>query len=300
MSNEIARPSSRPLGRCYDSQKQQREFAMAQSQDYGDQRVRSPDMTPTLKGLGLSTLGTSAAWRGATSLAFTAGAVDAIGLSAVQRYSAHMTGTTSLLAGAIVGLDARLMLLFGATIAAFVLGAGISGVLIGGAKSADSHRVGAQALLLEGALIAVATPILLAPHGGVLGVVTVLAPLAMAMGLQNRTGVYLAGGKARTTHVTGTVTDFGFYVGFLLRHGSADRVVYDKYRTTVFHLSLLFVGFLTGGIASRLIFARIGGFTPAVFAVTPLALALYIRSNKPRVEPKPENHGRTSASRNIS
>ena len=237
------------------------------------------------KAPGLAILGDEGAWRGVTALAFTAGGIDAISLSAVQRYTAHMSGTTSSLAGALVGLEPSLILLCTVAIAAFLTGAVLSGVIITSSEAVEPRQIGARALALEAVLIATATPLLLLPHGGTIGAVRILIPLAMAMGLQNRTGVYLAGGKARTTHVTGTLTDLGYHVGRLFRRTAVARSTRTKDRAAILRMSALFIGFLAGGASGRLAFLWIDDFAPAAFALPPLILAVTVRRAADRPPP---------------
>ena len=238
------------------------------------------------KAPGLSLLGAHSAWRDVTALAFTAGAVDSIGLSVVGRYTAHMSGTTSSLAGALVGRQAIVVVLCVVALLAFLIGATLSGLLIAASPTSEPRQVAARALALEAVLIAAATPILLfLGHGGTLGTDRVVLPLAMAMGLQNRTGVYLAGGKARTTHVTGTLTDLGYHVGRLLRRTSVARATRDKDRAAVLRMVGLFGGFLVGGLSGRLASLAITPFAPALFALTPLVLAGRVRRAHPNIQP---------------
>jgi uncharacterized membrane protein YoaK (UPF0700 family) len=214
----------------------------------------------TSKGVGLTLYGETLAWFSATALAFTGGGVDAIGLSTVQHYTTHMSGTTSQLAGAIVNSDTRLVLVCLVVMLAFFVGAIGSGCIIASAETGEPRRIASRALLLEGVLIAIGTLALLERHVGFVSEVIVLTPLAMAMGLQNRTSVFLAGGKARSTHVTGTLTDLGYHIGRLARVRSPTRRAKDK--AAIRAMSALFCGFLIGGLTGRLGFLWAGIYVP--------------------------------------
>lgn len=238
----------------------------------------------TSKGVGLTLYGKRLAWISVTALAFTGGGVDAIGLSAVQHYASHMSGTTSTLAGAIVDLDRALLLLCLVVIIAFVIGAILSGWIIAGAETGRPRRIASRALLLEAFLVAGAS----ATSGllrGLAGDAIILVPLAMAMGLQNRTGVFLAGGKARSTHVTGTLTDLGYHIGRRMRDTAPARLAKD--RAAIGRMGGLFCGFLLGGVTGRIAFLWAGIYAPLGFAFIPLVLALVVRA-APTLEMSPD------------
>lgn len=248
---------------------------MLKNNNVPDRQIVASQNASASKGVGLTLYGAAVAWISVTALAFTGGGVDAIALSTVQRYTAHMSGTTSLLAGALVNLDTRLAILSCIVILAFVMGAIGSGWIIAGAETGEPRRIASHALLLEGFLIGAGTVTLLKFNGGYANEVIVLIPLAMAMGLQNRTGVFLAGGKARTTHVTGTLTDLGYHVGHLARNRLARQA--NDY-AAIGRMSALFCAFLAGGVVGRVAFLWIGILTLVGFASIPLVLAIVVRA----------------------
>lgn len=217
-------------------------------------------------------LGQPVAWRAATALAFTAGGVDSVGLSAVARYTAHMSGTTSGLAGAIAAGEAATLVLCVVALASFVAGAASVGLVL--ADPSRWNREGRTRALLcgEAALIALAAAPLALRSRELPAVVAVIVPLAAAMGAQNRLGVELAGGSARTTHVTGTLTDAGYHLGRWLRPGRDPLPGVDDAQHSR-ALFLLFAAFLTGGVAGRLAWLLAQSFAALALAFIPAAIA---------------------------
>jgi uncharacterized membrane protein YoaK (UPF0700 family) len=153
---------------------------------------------------------------GALALAGMAGFINSIALGVFNSPVSHMTGAVSYLGIDVAdgrSTDAVATL---SIIGAFMVGAGLSGFIIGAKELAPGRRFGAT-LVLEGGFLALATYLLVSDrHSGV--------PLiAMACGLQNGTTSSYFGLMIRTTHVTGTVTDIGVMVGHWLRHRHIER-----------------------------------------------------------------------------
>ncbi len=148
---------------------------------------------------------------GAAAFAGTAGYVNSVGLGFFLTPVSHMTGAVSHL-----GIDlaqglwsdawASLSIVLG-----FLAGAALAGIIVGAWQLIPNRRYGV-ALMVEGALLALATFLLITKQR--LG----LAAVAMACGLQNGTGSSYCGLIIRTTHVTGTMTDIGVMLGHWVRH----------------------------------------------------------------------------------
>ena len=174
------------------------------------------------------------AWRTVTALAFTAGGVDAVGLSALGRFVSHMSGTTSTLAGALTSRAEELAFLCTAVLCAFTSGAIVTGFVIASGRLHDARRVTSFLLVFETGLLLAAAGALCRPAAGpedLPRIATAAVLLAGAMGCQNRTGVFVAGGKARTTHVTGTLTDLGYHLGRLIQRGPLARSTRGRRRS---------------------------------------------------------------------
>lgn len=148
---------------------------------------------------------------GAAALAGTAGYINSVVLGFFHTPVSHMTGAVSHLGGDLAAgqfLDAWASL---SIVLGFVGGAALAGIIVGAWQLIPSRRYGV-ALMMEGALLALATALLLTKQRLGLGLV------AMACGVQNATTSSYCGLIIRTTHVTGTVTDIGVMLGHWLRH----------------------------------------------------------------------------------
>ncbi len=207
-------------------------------------------------------------------LAFVAGAVNAGGFLAIQRYTSHMTGILSeiadnLVLGSFVAAGAG-----GAILLAFFLGAMSTAILVHWARRRQLHSEFALPLMLEAALLVLF---------GVLGsnlnlLIEVIAPttvlvLSFIMGLQNAMITKVSDAVIRTTHMTGVLTDLGIEMGHLVywnRRKVANQahfVLADRDKLRI-HGSILGLFFL-GGVCGALAF-KTYGFISSV----PLAMVL--------------------------
>jgi uncharacterized membrane protein YoaK (UPF0700 family) len=152
---------------------------------------------------------------GAFLLACMAGYINSVAIGFFHSPVSHMTGALSYFASDLSenrGADALTTL---SIIVAFIFGAAASGMIIGARQLIPGRRYGV-ALMGEAMLICLATVMIL--HGNRFGP----ACIASACGLQNATTSSYCGLSIRTTHVTGTVTDFGVMLGHWVRHGKID------------------------------------------------------------------------------
>ena len=168
-------------------------------------------------------------------LAFIAGNVNAIALLGFNHQGvSHLTGSSTLVGVELArgDLDAVIHLTF--ILLGFVLGACVSGFIIGN-ESLKLGRRYSLALFLEAGLLLVA--MLLFSENVNLG--HYLA--SSACGLQNAMTSTFSGAVVRTTHVTGLFTDLGVTLGLWLRGQKTDK------RKTVLYL-ILITGFIIGGV----------------------------------------------------
>lgn len=209
-------------------------------------------------------------------LAFVAGATNAGGFLAVQRYTSHMTGIISAIADDLATGGLGLALAGFASLLAFVAGAACTALTINWARRRRLHGAYALALMVEAALLLL-FGILganLASFAHLVVPATVLL-LCFIMGLQNAIITKISQAEIRTTHMTGVVTDLGIEIGRLLywnRSRDANAVHFvranrDKLFIHTMVLSLFFLGGLIGAYG----FKRFG------FSVTiPLACVLLL------------------------
>ena len=193
-------------------------------------------------------------------LAFVAGAVNAGGFLAVQRYTSHMTGIVSAIADDLVLGQFALAMAGLSSLLAFLAGAATTAVLINWARRRQLHGEYALSLMVEAGLLLVF---------GLLGAnlelfVDVFVPstvllLCFIMGLQNAIVTKISKAEIRTTHMTGVVTDLGLELGRLFywnrtREAALEHFVRadrDKLAIHATILGLFFVGGLVGAMAFK-------------------------------------------------
>lgn len=198
---------------------------------------------------------------GGVLLAACAGWVNAAALALGMLALTHLTGSLSRLSADLGRGDAHDASIVLPVVVAFILGAAISGMIVGRPSLRIGRHYG-RALLLEAALLAVATLLLL--RGQALG----LMLAACAAGLQNGLAATTAGTIVRTTHVTGIATDLGFMLGRWIRERHVEPWPFLL-------LSSLLVAFFAGGTLGVLAADRLGAhalwFPAAVVALAGLA-----------------------------
>jgi uncharacterized membrane protein YoaK (UPF0700 family) len=194
-------------------------------------------------------------------------------------YTSHMSGFASQVAdGLVLGHGSLLLGALGALLA-FTAGAACTAILINWARLHRLRSAFALPLLLEAGL--------LLPFG-LMGAITLtwVTPftvpltvllLSFIMGLQNALGTKMSGGKLRTTHMSGNLTDLGIELGKLLywnRHGTPAAVQVRGNRARMrFHGGLLGL-FIAGGLFGAAGFKHIGFLWVLPLAALLLALAL--------------------------
>jgi uncharacterized membrane protein YoaK (UPF0700 family) len=190
---------------------------------------------------------------GAVSLAMVAGYVNVVVLGVFHVPVSHMSGAVSRVGIDLAGRDLADLRVVLSIVAGFLLGAVLSGVIIGGRKLVPGRRYGVT-LLVEGGVLALAT--LLLRQGYAPGITLA----AMACGIQNAMASSYYGLVIRTTHVTGIVTDIGVMIGHWIRH-----------RTVRAWKLYLLVSILTGFFAGGILGAR--GYTALGVSAVGLASA---------------------------
>lgn len=204
-------------------------------------------------------------------MALIAGAVNAGGFLAVQRYTSHMTGVISGMADDLIVSDIKLVLAGATALIFFMLGASTTAIFINWARRRKLHSEYALSLALEAVLLL---------GFGLLGanlnvLVEVFVPttvllLCYIMGLQNAIMTKVSKAEIRTTHMTGIVTDIGIELGRLMywnksKHLPPDQDVRANRKKLKIHLSI-FASFLTGGILGAITFKEVGYFTTVPIA----------------------------------
>jgi len=143
--------------------------------------------------------------------------LNAAGFYAVGVFSSNMTVNVSSLADHLALADLAATLPHLGLVAAFVLGAAASAVLLNAGRRRGMAHIYALSILAEAALLAGLACAVLLSYG-----------LSFLMGMQNVVVTRTSDARVRTTHVTGMVTDIGIELGNLLdlawhRHGGCGR-----------------------------------------------------------------------------
>lgn len=176
---------------------------------------------------------------GGFCLALIAGSVNAIALLGFNHQGvSHLSGSSTLLGAELAQGRPEAALHMLLLLLSFMLGAALSGCLIGNQSLKLGRRYGV-ALLAESMTLLVA--MILLDRGSDLG--NYLASLAC--GLQNAMTSTYSGAVVRTTHVTGLFTDLGIMLGLKLRGQPTDR------RRVMLYL-ILIAGFIGGGVLGAL------------------------------------------------
>lgn len=229
-------------------------------------------------------------------LAFVAGAINAGGFLAVNRYTSHMTGIVSEMADSLVlGASAIALASLGALLT-FLLGAMCSTMLVHYSRRHHMQSEYALPLLIEAALLLVFGVVgaQLNAVDGLFVSATVML-LSFMMGLQNALVTKISQAEIRTTHVTGIVTDIGIELGRLLYWNaspSAEMPRVTANRTRLRVLSVLLLAFFVGGISGAWGFKHLGYIAtmPLAFLLTALASMPVVNDLQDMVRPR-QNRG---------
>lgn len=187
------------------------------------------------------------AWIGGGVLAFIAGIVNAAGYMGFRHQSiTNLTGSTSLLGVAIGTENAEEAWHWVLSIASFVVGAVLSGLIVQQRTLKLGRRYGV-ALILESLLLFAAVPLLDAGNSAGLYLA------AMGAGLQNGMASTYSGMVFRTTHVSGMFTDLGIYIGQRLRGLEVDT---QRIRVCVLVTSTFLLGSIAGALLFRVLQER--------------------------------------------
>jgi uncharacterized membrane protein YoaK (UPF0700 family) len=181
---------------------------------------------------------------GGICLAAMAGYINIVVLGVFHVPVSHMTGAVSRLSIDVGAGDFADLRVVSSIVAAFFVGAALSGAIIGGRKLVPGRRYGV-ALMVEG--VALACSVLLLTRGNRAGVTLA----ALACGIQNAMASSYYGLILRTTHVTGIVTDLGVIAGHWIRHRHV-----DPWKPML--LASLLVGFFAGGLIGHYMLRRWG------------------------------------------
>ena len=217
------------------------------------------------------------------SLAFIAGAINAGGFLAVERYTSHVTGLVSSMADDVALGEWEMASTGVVALLAFIGGAALSAIQINWARRNGSRHVCALPLLTEAALLLVFGILGSLHHIVGTQLLVTVGLLCFVMGLQNAVITKISHAEIRTTHLTGLVTDMGIEIGKLLYWNAGGpgearvRANQDRLRLQ----SSLVLAFFVGGVAGAIGFKQFG-----YASTVPLALALALLSSVQLLPPR--------------
>ncbi len=192
-------------------------------------------------------------------LATSAGLLNAIALGAFGFFPSHMTGNTSQFSSEVSSTDLNDIIFFATIILSFVTGAIIARIIVLWGIIQNVRLIFCQVLFIEGLLLAGVSLYEMYFHTFTTNR-EIIVFLCGLMGIHNSTSTQLSGGRVRSTHITGTLTDAGIslasvVVAMLRRDYSKDIAAQRSQLKT--HLTTLF-SFITGGIAGLILFRWFG------------------------------------------
>lgn len=199
-----------------------------------------------------------------TLLAFQAGHINTLGFLISGRYVSHITGFGTAMGHAVFGQDFDLALLLLSFPASFVFGSFVSSFFT--VARLERNKMPAYTLIagLLPFILFTATLIGLAGVYTPMGEVDLQAHdyalvlvLAFTTGMQNGCFTVLTKGIIRTTHMTGTGTDFGVDLARLLfgRLETKERTITSRLNKVRFSM---FAAFALGAIVAGTVSSEVG------------------------------------------
>lgn len=141
-------------------------------------------------------------------LATSAGLLNAIALGAFGFFPSHMTGNTSQFSSEVSSTDLNDIIFFATIILAFVTGAIVARIIVLWGIVHNVRLIFCQVLFIEGLLLAGVSLYEMFFHTFTTNR-EIIVFLCGLMGIHNSTSTQLSGGRVRSTHITGTLTDAG-------------------------------------------------------------------------------------------
>lgn len=182
---------------------------------------------------------------GSVMLALNAGFINSVALlSFANNAVSHVTGTATIAADALVSGQSGVLFHTASILLSFVLGAIISGVIVGNEALQLGRRYG-LALTIEALLLFLAWYAFRTDH------ISAEWLASAACGLQNAMVATYSGSVIRTTHLTGIVSDIGSALGnFFAGRGLL--------RQQLFLQLSIFLAFILGAAAGTFGFQQLG------------------------------------------
>ena len=209
---------------------------------------------------------------GSVLLALNAGFINSVALlSFANNAVSHVTGTVTLVANALAAGDWSFLIYTGSIVLSFVVGAILSGIVVGDEALKLGRRYGI-ALLIEAALLLVAW------YGFMHQQHYAEWLASAACGLQNALVATYSGSVIRTTHLTGIVSDIGSSIGHFIASRELNRV------QLILQCSIV-AAFIAGAALGGVLFGVMGYNVVLVNTLLVFAVAcgyiLFLRRHQP-------------------
>lgn len=175
------------------------------------------------------------------SLTFLSGALNVTAMIAFSISVSHLTGNLSKVPIDFANGNISNLLKVAGILFAFLAGSAVAGFLIGGKEFKLKKRYGWT--------FEVMATLLILSYKLLYGSFSFVLLLGFIMGLQNGLFIMYKGTVIRTTHVTGSVTDLGIYIGHYLK---GDKSVAWRLRYYVYNIISFTVGGGVGAIGYSL------------------------------------------------
>lgn len=192
-------------------------------------------------------------WMG--SLILLSGLVNVLAICLLSTTVSHVTGLFSYLAIALVNGDYPKIALIGVTIAAYLVGTIISGIITERREFLIKKRYG-WIVTTIGIILYISF------HTLSIKDIRIAYILAFTMGLQNGMIMNFKGIVVRLTHMTGNLTDLGVHLGYMIKGNFKDNLI----PVLLPFFSLL--GFVGGGALGLILYMNFKNDSFDVVALT--------------------------------
>lgn len=220
-------------------------------------------------------------------LAFVAGAVNAGGFLAINRYTSHMTGVISIIADELALVNFHEVIIGITMLTSFLLGSATTTILVNWGHRHQIHSQYALPIFFEAlVLMLFGFAGSMISHYQPLTTSVIVFLLSFLMGLQNAIITKISKAEIRTTHMTGVLTDIGIEIGHLAywnrsELGNKRQMIKANHQKLRAHLLIVSM-FLIGGVIGALSFKLFGygAIAPVAIALISVSLTQIIRDIK--------------------
>lgn len=176
-------------------------------------------------------------------LAFLGDGMNAFAILDFSLTVSHITGSITKISTYILDGDLERLFILLEIVSSFLLGAVLSGIIIGGGREFELKKRYGDTFILIGVLLKIMEIYFY-------GEIIFICAIAMFLGLQNGLFIRYKGMVIRTTHMTGTITDLGVVIGHYLK---GHREITWKMRYYIINILSFFLGGLIIGYGFKVL-----------------------------------------------